>query len=230
MATATLAASQRTTKGKGAARTLRRSGQIPAVIYGHAREPQSLAIGERELDRLLLHISAASTVIELMLDGRPTRTLIREIQRHPIRRQVLHVDFQELVAGERVSLNLPVVLLGVPDGVRHAGGILDHIMHEIRVEVDPADIPGRIDVDVTDLAIGHSIHVSDLQLPAGVKVLEDANATVCVVSILRIVEEPVAAAVVATETEAVAEPELIRKPKPEDEEEEGDKKDKKEKK
>ena len=99
MATASLTATPRADTGKGAARTLRRSGQVPGVIYGHGREPQSLALPARELDRLLDRISFESTVVELALDGKTARTLIREIQRHPFKRQILHLDFQELVAG-----------------------------------------------------------------------------------------------------------------------------------
>src|SRR5919199_6459982 len=123
MATATLSATPRTGTGKGVARTLRQSGQIPAVIYGHARQAQSLALNAREFDRLLEHVTA-STVIELTLDGKTSRTLIREIQRHPVRREVLHVDFQELVAGELVTIDLPIVLTGAAPGVKE-GGILD---------------------------------------------------------------------------------------------------------
>ena len=102
MATAPLSGSVRDNTGKGAARSVRRDGQVPAVIYGHGRDPQSLAINTRELEKLLEHISAENTVIDLSFDGKSSRTLIREIQRHPFKRQILHVDFQELVAGEKV--------------------------------------------------------------------------------------------------------------------------------
>jgi len=218
MATANLGATPRTTTGKGAARSLRRDGQIPAVIYGHAREPQPLAINARELERLLERVSAETTVIELALDGRPARTLIREIQRHPVKRNIVHVDFQELVAGEKVTVNVPIVIVGTAAGVRE-GGILDQVMRELSVEVDPANIPNHIDVDVNELTIGHSVHVSDLTLPSGVTVLDDPEATVAVVSAPKVVEEAPAEA--AAETEAAAEPEVIRKAKT-DEEEEGE--------
>src|SRR5215210_7364873 len=122
MASAQLAATVRDGAGKGSARTLRAEGKIPAIIYGHGRDPQSLAIDNRELERLLSRISAESTVIELGLDGKSARTLIREIQRHPFKRQILHVDFQELVAGEKVTVRVPIVLTGVPEGVRVDGG------------------------------------------------------------------------------------------------------------
>jgi large subunit ribosomal protein L25 len=208
MATVNLSASARTESGKGAARSLRRSGQIPAIIYGHAREPQSLALNERDLDRLLQGISAESTVIELAVDGgRATKTLIREIQRHPFKRQILHVDFQELVAGEKVTVSIPLVLVGTPEAVRTGGAIVDQTMRELEIEVDPSNIPNHIDVDVSALEIGDSIHVSDLKLPEGVEVQDDPETTICVVSVPRAISETPAAG-----TEAIAEapePEVI---------------------
>lgn len=218
MANATLNAKSRTGAGKGDARKLRQSGEVPAVIYGHGRAPQSLSVNARELDRLLASIAVSSTVVELALDGSTSRTLIREIQRHPYKPLVLHVDFQELVAGEKVTVDIPLVFVGVADGVRNGGGILDQSMHEISVEVDPASIPNHIDVDVTPLGIGRSIHVSDLVVPAGVEVLNDPEATVCTVSAPKGGETP--AAGVAVIEAAVTEPELIRKPKGEEGDEE----------
>ena len=212
---ATLEAVKREGRGKNEANRLRASGKIPAVVYGHGREPQPLSINSRELDRLLDHIAAEATVIDLDIDGKPARTLIREIQRHPFKRQILHVDFQELVAGEKISVRLPIILVGVPDGVRLDGGILDQTMRELEVEVDPSNIPNHVDIDVTKLTIGSSIHVRDITLPEGVEVLDDGDASVCVVSAPRAAVE----AVVAEETEAVAaEPEVIRAKKPEEDE------------
>ena len=184
MATAQLSAQARGNGGKGVARKLRSDGRVPAIVYGHGREPQALSINTRELERLLDHISAENTVIDLDIDGKASRTLIREIQRHPFKRQILHVDFQELVAGEKVTVSIPIVLMGVPDGVRMDGGILDQTMRELEVEVDPSSIPNHVELDVTKLTIGSSIHVSDLSLPEGVTVLDDPDASVCVVSAL----------------------------------------------
>ena len=133
-----------------------------------------------------------------------------------MKRSILHVDFQELVAGEKVTVSIPLVFIGSAEGVR-AGGILDQVMHQLSIRVDPSNIPNHVDVDVTPLAIGHSIHVRDLNIPAGVEVLDDGDATVCTVSAPRAAETPVAGAPVV---EAAPEPELIRKPK-EGEEEEG---------
>jgi len=222
MATAQLSASARSSTGKGAARSLRSAGQIPAVIYGHAREPQSLSIPTREFEKLLERVSAESTVIELSIGGGVARTLIREIQRHPFKKQILHIDFQELVAGEKVSVNVPIVLIGTPEGVRVSGGILSQVMSELAIRVDPVNIPRRVEADVTDVAIGHSLHVSDLTVPEGVEILDDAEATVAVVSAPKVEAEPVA----PTEgVEAAPEPELIRKTKEGEEgEEEGESK------
>jgi large subunit ribosomal protein L25 len=218
MATATLSATPRAGTGKGAARTLRREGQIPGVIYGHAREPQSLALNARDVERLLERVNAESTVIELSVDGRTARTLIREVQRHPFKREILHVDFQELVAGEKVTVHVPLVLVGSAEGVR-AGGILDQVMRELEVEVDPSSIPDRFDLDVSALTIGHTLHVRDVPRPEGVTVLDDEDATICVIIPPR-AETP--AAGVETVAEPAAEPELIRKPKEEGEGGEGE--------
>jgi len=215
MATANLNANPRNDRGTGVARKLRQSGQVPAIIYGHSRQPQSLAIDTRELERLLERVAAASTVIELAIEGRTARTLIREIQRHPVKRSIIHVDFQELVAGEKVTVSIPLVFTGSAEGVR-GGGILDQVMHELEIRVDPANIPNHVDVDVGPLQIGHSIHVRDLNIPAGVEVLDEEDATVCTVSAPRASETP--AAGVAVVPEAAVEPELIRKPKEGEEE------------
>lgn len=214
MATAQLSATARNESGKGAARMLRREGRFPAVIYGHAREPLSLSVPAREFERLLERVAAENTVIELSIDGTMSRTLIREIQRHPVKRNVLHVDFQELVAGERVVVSIPIVLQGIPEGVRNAGGILSQVMQELECRVDPLNMPPNIVVDVTNVSIGHSIHVSEMVIPDGVEVIEDPEATVAVVAAPRVEEEAPPPGALA---EAPAEPELIRKPK-EDEE------------
>jgi large subunit ribosomal protein L25 len=214
MASAQLSGNVRDNSGKGVARSLRSSGRVPAIIYGHGREPQSLSIDTRELEKLLSHISAENTVIDLTVDGKSARTLIREIQRHPFKRQILHVDFQELVAGEKVIVRLPIVLMGVPAGVRMDGGVLDQTLRELEVEVDPANIPNHVEVDVTELHIGSSVHVSDITLPEGVEIVGDGDASVCVVSAPRAAVEETAA-VAADES---AEPEVIRAKKTDEDE------------
>ena len=213
MASATLSAEMRTDGGKGVARKLRAAGRVPGVVYGHGREPQSLSLVARDLDKLLSSIAAGSTVIELTLAKATTKTLIREIQRHPFKKQILHVDFMELVAGEKVIVDIPLVFVGIPEGVRLSGALLEQIVHSIEVNVDPSNIPNHIDVDVTNLAMGHSLHVRDLKLPEGLEVLTDEDTTICAVIAPRAVVEEKPEEVV----EGAAEPELIRKAK-EDEE------------
>ena len=223
MATVSLSADSRDVSGKGAARTLRSRGQIPAVIYGHGRDPQSLALNARDLDKLLSHIQAESTVIEVTVGGHTAKTLIREIQRHPIKRQILHVDFQALVAGEKVTVSIPIVLTGVPEGVRLEGGVLDQTLREIEIEVDPSNIPDHIEYDITNMVIGDSVHISDLKVPEGVEVQDDPETSVAVLAAPRAVIEEVAAVAEPVEGEAgaVAEPEVIGRGK-EEEEGEGD--------
>ena len=220
MATASLGAQKRTDTGKGVARKLRAAGQVPGILYGHGRQPQPLSLNAREFDKLADKIRITSTVIELAIDGKTARTLIREIQRSPLDRALIHIDFQELVAGEKVNVSVPLKYVGTPEGVRVSGGIMEEIMHVLHVRCDPADIPDHIDVDVTDIHIGHGLHVTDLKLPRGVEVLDGAEQTLCTVFAPK--EEEVVAPVAADGTlaapEAAAEPELIRKPKPEDEE------------
>lgn len=216
MATASLNATPRTETGKGVARKLRAAGQFPAVIYGHGRQPQALTINQREFDRLAERIRLTSTVIELAFDGKTSRTLIRELQRDPIKRTVIHVDFQELVAGETVTVSVPLHFVGTAEGVKTGGGVFEEIVHTIEVECDPSNIPDHIDVDITSLTIGHSLHASDLKLPEGVELAADPEMTIAVVSAPKAeVEEAVP---VEGAAEAAAEPELIRKPKAGEEE------------
>src|SRR3989440_5363552 len=212
-----LAASPRTTTGKGAARQARFRGKVPAVIYGHGRETQSLEVEAKALEKALTGVEPASTIIELAVAGTKTRTLIREIQRHPIRPDIIHVDFYEIHASEKVKLKVPVHLVGNPDGVRNAGGVLDQVTREVEIEVLPANIPDRVELDVNALKIGDSLHVRDLTIP-NAKILTDADLTIATVVPPR--AEEVAAPTPETATE-VAEPELIRKVR-EGEEEEGE--------
>jgi large subunit ribosomal protein L25 len=208
MASATLSATLRHDTGKGVARKLRQNGEIPGVIYGHGRESQSLTINAREFERLISRVAAASTVIELDLGGTTARSLIREIQRHPFKKLIMHVDFQEVVAGEMVTLKCPIVYVGTPYGVRTEGGVLDQIMHELTIMALPSQIPDHINVDISDLHVGKSIHVSDLTLPEGIKVVDDASATVCIIQASK--------AGTTETTDATAEPEVIRAKKPAD--------------
>jgi large subunit ribosomal protein L25 len=215
--TVNLAASPRDKTGKGAARQARFAKQVPAVIYGHGRPAQSLIVDALLLEQALSGIDPESTLIELTVDGKKTRALIREIQRHPIRPDIIHVDFYEIHSGEKVTLKVPVHLVGAPDGVRNGGGVLDQVTREVEIEVLPEHIPDRVELDVTGLKIGDSLHVRDLTI-ANAAILTGADLTIAVVV------PPRAEEVAAPTPEAaadVAEPELIRKVREDEEGEEG---------
>src|SRR5256884_4373163 len=206
--TISLAASPRQATGKGGARQARFRGKVPAVIYGHGRETQSLELEAKALEKALTGIEPASTIIELAVEGKAAvKTLIREIQRHPIRPDIIHVDFYEIHATEKVKLKVPVHLVGNPDGVRNAGGVLDQVTREVEIEVLPENIPDRVELDVNALKIGDSLHVRDLSIP-NAKILTDAELTIATVVPPRAEEVPAPSPEAATE---VAEPELIRK-------------------
>ncbi len=176
---ATLRARPRTETGKTAARQLRRNGSVPAVVYGHGDESRPLAVDTHELERLLSRIHAATTVIALEVQGgaEAQQVLIREIQRHPFRRDVLHVDFFHIRADEVIRVSIPLRLEGHAKGVE-AGGILQQIRHEIEVECLPGEIPDDFRVDVSALDIGDSIHVGDIDT-GSVTVLDEADLSVC---------------------------------------------------
>lgn len=210
----TITAEKRTATGKGAARALRRSGKLPAVIYGHGRPPEPLAVSALEFEKAL-HGIGGSTVIDLAVDGAPTKVLIREIQRHPTRLHITHVDFYEVHAGERLRVDVPLVLVGSPAGVRQTGGVLEQFLREVAIEVLPKDMPERIEVEVTGLEVGRSLHVRDLQVP-NARVLDDPEATICTVVPPRVEEVPA----VAAAAPELAEPELVRRPRVEEEGEE----------
>ncbi|HEX9892579.1 MAG TPA: 50S ribosomal protein L25 [Gemmatimonadales bacterium] len=210
---ATLTAEPRSTTGKGAARALRRAGRIPAIIYGHNRTPENLAVDVVEAARLIQTIGAAAAIIEVSVAGRePVKVLIREVQRNPVRpSDLLHLDLYEISADEKIVVEVPVHLVGVPDGVRNSGGVLDHLLHKLEIRVFPRDIPEHIEVDVTTLTIGHQVFVRDVTV-ANAEVMNDPNQPICTVVPPRTETVEVPAPVAE-----VAEPELIRKPKAEEE-------------
>jgi len=211
--TASLQASIRRETGKGAARSLRRQGKVPGVIYGHDRTPEALAVDTSALNKMLIGISAATTIVDVAIDGRPpVRALIREIQRDSLRpAEIIHLDLYEIRADEAITLAVPIRLIGIPDGVRNFGGVLDHSLRELEIEVLPADIPEHVDLDVTALAIGHSLFVRDIEVEKAT-IMNDPDTPVCTVVAPRTEEAPAPVEEVAT-----TEPELIRKPKPEGE-------------
>lgn len=178
---AKLRAEKREQKGKESARKLRDNGRIPAVLYGKETETVSLSLDAHEAELLFQSISVENTIVGLEIEGEkgPVQTLIREIQVHPYRPVLFHVDFYRIREGERLEVEIPVNLNGVPEGVRSSGGILQQVVHQVRVKCLPTMIPESIEIDVTALELGGSVHVSDLRLGEGVEILMDADQTVC---------------------------------------------------
>lgn len=211
-ASASLKAQERSGTGKGAARKARAAGRIPAVLYGHGEATRLLTVDAHELEILFSRVHAENTVIEMAIEGekRPVRALVREVQKHAHRNQTLHVDFYQIHAGERITVNVPIRLVGAAAGVK-AGGLMQHAMAEIEVRCLADAIPETIDVDVSPLGIGDSLHVRDIVPPAGVELHVDRDRTVCSVMPPIVGEVEVAEVV----EEAAAEPEVIGKGKAE---------------
>jgi len=218
MATVSLTAEPRTPGRKKAAKAERREGRVPAILYGHGREPATLSVAFTELSRLLEKISPESTIVDVAVGGRTVKTLIREIQRHPIKQGIVHVDFQEIHADEKLRLEVTIHLTGTADGVRNQGGVLDQVLRTVEIEVLPSDIPEHVELDVTSLVIGRSLHVSDLNIP-NAKILTDPELTVATVVAPRAEEAatPAAEGAAAEGAEATAEPEVIKKGKTDEE-------------
>jgi large subunit ribosomal protein L25 len=213
---ATLNAARRTETGKGAARSLRRDGRIPGVVYGHGEDTLSISLDAHDFGKLISGISVENTILELKIDGAAdSRALIREVQWHPYKPVILHVDLYQVHAGEKVHLEIPVRVEGNPLGVRDQGGVLQQVRHELSIECLPKDIPERITLDVSELEIGDSIHVRDIEVP-GATILAEGDLT------LVTVVPPTLAKVEDEEPEeGVIEPEVVGAAPEEEEEEAG---------
>jgi len=204
----TLTAKTREKTGSGAAGRLRRDGWIPAVIYGHDRDSQPLKVDDTEFRQLLMDISVDNTLVDLDVEGDGVqRVLIREVQTHPWRSQVLHVDFFQIREDEEIRVAIPIRYTGEAQGVRESGGILQTNRNELEVECLPEEIPEYFELDVGELEIGDSLHVADLNT-GGVRPLEDLDATLCVVVPPTIVEVEEEVAEEEVELEEL-EPELV---------------------
>lgn len=214
-----LKAEVREAVGKKPSKTIRNEGFVPAVVYKEGKETVSLKINEKELLRALNTKAGTNVLIGLKIgagDKTKDRTvLIKEVQHHPIKDRILHVDFKEISLTDKLTIDVPIVTKGEAEGVVKEEGVLEHVLWEVKVECLPTDIPEKIEIDVTSLKIGDSILMKDVQAPPGVKILNSPDQTVVTVKMPH-VEKPVEEAV-----EGVTEPELIREKK-EKEEAEGE--------
>ncbi|MEZ4414129.1 MAG: 50S ribosomal protein L25/general stress protein Ctc [Gemmatimonadota bacterium] len=205
-----LKAQRRDEGGKGVARKLRAEGRVPAVIYGADQEPASLSIDAHEARQLFERISVENTIVSLEIEGEKEAvdTLVREVQVHPFKSSLVHVDFYRIQRGVAVHVQVPLHFEGTPVGVRLSGGMLEQHVHDLDVRCIPSAIPDHLVVDVSKLDIGDALHVSDVTAPAGVEIQTEADRTLCIVVL------PKGAESAAAEGEGAAEPEVTgAKPK-----------------
>ncbi len=172
--------------GKKSTRIHRTKGEIPAILYGHKKEPLNLKVSHREFWQILHSSTSEHVILNLDIEGAkesPVLALVREVQHHPVTGDVLHIDFQRISLDEKLHIGVPVELTGVPIGVKDQGGILDHGVREVTLNVKPMEIPEKLTIDVSQLAIGHSLHVSDLAaLYPSYEFVDDPSVTIAHVS------------------------------------------------
>jgi len=205
---------ERTDKGKNASRRYRRSGQVPGVVYGLDRPPVHILVDPKKIDEVLRLETGRNTIFTLSLgQDRNRAVLIRDLQRDPVTERALHIDFARVDLSRAVKIHVPIRIVGIPEGVKAEGGILEHILRTVEVECLPADIPEHLDVDASGLHLNQHLSVGDIPANDKVKILTSADATIVVVAPPR--EEEVAAPVegAAETAAAAAEPEVIKKGK-----------------
>ncbi len=168
MAEITLKATTGRETGTGPAKRLRAEGKIPAVVYGLGADPVAVSVDWRPLREALITEAGLNALIDLDIDGEVALTIVKELQRHPIRRNVLHVDFLRVSADAEISVEVPIVLTGEAKAVASDNGVVDQMLNALLINAKPADIPTEIAIDISDLQVGDAVRVSDLPLPAGV--------------------------------------------------------------
>jgi large subunit ribosomal protein L25 len=209
-----LTGTRRENIGKGAARKARAAGLIPGVLYGRGETPVALNVSAREFE-LAMHRKGGNPIIGLALGGGEYTALIRDVQYDPVTRDIIHLDFQHISLTETIEVEVPIHLVGIPVGVKDGGGILEPIARELKVRCLPTVIPPAVDVDVSALNIGDSVHVRAISVPE-VTILTDPDVTVATVvpPTVHVEEKPAEEAAVAP-TEPT-EPEVIAKGKKEE--------------
>jgi large subunit ribosomal protein L25 len=208
-----VAAESRNESGKNANRRLRTKGLIPGILYGAEKESIPVSVSPREIGSILRSASGENTLFDLDLAGKRRRVILKGFQLEPVKGTLLHADFFEVALDRILEVKVHIELHGTPVGVKVEGGVLDHVTRELEVECLPMDIPEKIVVDVSELALGKHLRVSDLQVPPRVKVLTEPDIVVVHVVAPRAEEVVAAPEVVAAEGAEVAEPEVIKKGK-----------------
>ena len=176
-------------RGTRHSRRLRRDGRVPAVVYGMGQEPVTVSVDTTDLRGALNTEAGLNVLITLDVDGGRQLSIIKDLQRHPVRRDVLHVDFLRIDPDSEVEVDVPLVLVGEAKKVTQASGMVDQVMHRVAVRAKPSDIPVEVTADVTDLEVGSSLRVGDIELPAGVTPADDLEAAFAVGLITRSTKE-----------------------------------------
>jgi large subunit ribosomal protein L25 len=222
MAEPVLQATLRETSGKANAGRLRREGNVPCVLYGVEKESISLAVNQKELVKLL---SEAHSVINVKFDDKEQKSVIKEIQYHPVKGDIIHVDLQRIKAGQEIQISVPIKFVGESPGVK-VGGVFQTIRTELDISTLPRYLPNEIEIDISAMEMGDTIHIGDLQLE-NITINHDPDSSVCSIVLPKIareleaLEEAAAAEEEAEEfEEEVAEPEVISSKPEEDEEQE----------
>jgi large subunit ribosomal protein L25 len=195
-------ASKRVDQGKGASRRLRRAGMVPGILYGAGKAPQSITVGNNDMLLHLEHEAFYSHILTVSVDGSAERVVLKDLQRHPFRPILLHVDFQRIDENKKLTMRIPLHFLNEEScvGVKANGGVLSHLASDIEIECLPKDLPEFIAVDVVELQLGDILHAADLKLPANVEIAGDPEQPVVSCHIPKVVVEETAAAT----TEAAA--------------------------
>jgi large subunit ribosomal protein L25 len=212
----------RETRGKGAARRTRLTGEVPAVLYGGKQDAVSITVNAKQVAKVLRSETGHNTILSVHVEGAPeTKAILKDWQVDPVKGGLLHVDLLRIAMDVRMRVKVPVHTFGEPQGVKMQGGVFETVTREVEVECLPSDIPEEFRVDVSDMLIGKQLRAGDLSLdPNKVKLVTDPQRVLAHVVILKKEEEPAPEAAVAAET-APAEPEVIKKGKKEEEGEEG---------
>ncbi len=187
--TATLSAEVGREAGSAASRRLRAQDRIPGVLYGQGMQPVSLSVARRDLRVALSGPAGTNTILSLSVDGKQYNAVVKELQRHPVRRTVAHIDFIQIDLSEEITMNVPLHLSGTAKAVLSAGGIVDPAVDLIEVRTTPNNVPNEIVVDVSDFTPETVIHLHELSLPAGVVALGDPNMPVVTVLMSRAATE-----------------------------------------
>ncbi len=203
--------------GKGNSKKLRKMGRIPAIVYGKGKKSVSVTMDPQKLREILTSETGENTIFSINLAGKKgkNKVMIKDFQKDPVTDEIIHADLIMIDVKKAIDVDVPIHLIGTPVGVKEQGGILDFIVREVKVACLPTEIPEKIELDVSHLSIGQHISISDIKVEKEIKILDDLERTIAVVSPPKVEE---VAAPVELEEEKAEEPEVLKKGKEEAEE------------